>query len=571
MQIEYGKLAVAALLLLSVLSVAAVQTSAQSQTAVTFDSFEDGDLAEWTGDTQNFSVETGTSPAATDGNSKLYVPGQTASISRDIPADSYGELAFASKPENAGADIRINWKQDGTNVIRLRTEDSTVVKYWDGSSWQGADVYDTGWQRIVITKIDYEAGTFGLQMLDASGNVIDSSSGNEFANPGTSFDEVQVESAGYNDGYADNFRGDTARDLFVYDENTAETVTGANITARFYGEDTIVERSDDNGDGVISMSGIPPEQSLVVDVNADGYESRRVIIDSLIEQQSVYLLNESESSVENEFVLSDNTGRFSTENTQLYIKAGIDSNDDGTLEYKTIAGDYFGAGGRFPATLEQGERYRLLIRNDRGDERVLGSYTANSPGVVELTVGSLQFFFGEDTENATYSVNANITGSDEIKFNYSDPSGATSELDVTIHERTNESNVLFTDTANDLGQYGATVDIPQNSTASWVVDYEVTRNGETYRGSIPLGTGKYIPGVPLDDHWKNVFSVAALLVMGGLFSRTNVAAGAITIPAAAGVLWFADWLPGEISALFILVALGYGVMTAFSESEPIGA
>jgi hypothetical protein len=164
----------------------------------------------------------------------------------------------------------------------------------------------------------------------------------------------------------------TPAQLTVYRETANATrITGANITIRFYpvGDDTgqVVTKSAPNG--TVNMTGLPVNQPLVAVANVSGYESRRVFIRSLYEQQRMYLLNSSVDSVETIFKLSDYTGRFAPDNTVLEIRRSVNGS------WQTVSGDYFGASAQYPAVLETGARYRLRLYNpETGATRPLGTY-----------------------------------------------------------------------------------------------------------------------------------------------------------------------------------------------------
>ncbi|WP_254544088.1 hypothetical protein [Halomarina pelagica] len=370
---------------------------------------------------------------------------------------------------------------------------------------------------------------------------------------------------------SDTFSFTAPATLEVRAERSGDLISNATIDVQFFGDETVYTRS--TSDGTVSMTGLPTDERFIVVVESAGWHTRRVIIDSLLDQADVYLLNTSAASVENEFVLEDNTGRYDAENTRLYVKRAVAVTNSSTLGYQTVAGDYFGASGAFPVVLEEDARYRLVIQSEAGDTRVLGTYTANTAGVVPLEVGTLEFTIDETTENATYSYSATYIDDDPetIRVTYVDPKDLTDELTVTVYERNNPSNVLYSTTEQTLGNFSATLPLSASeANTTWMADFEITRGGETKTATVPIGAGKYSPGVPLSPFWKHTISVATLFVVAGLFSRSNAAAGAVILPCLAGVFWFVDWLPAEISALFILIALGLAVIYAHGRSDPIG-
>jgi len=164
----------------------------------------------------------------------------------------------------------------------------------------------------------------------------------------------------------------TPANLTVYRETANATkVLDADITIRFYpvGNDSgqVVTKTTTNG--TVNMTGLPVDQAFVAVANVSGYESRRVFIRSLYEQQRMYLLNSSVDSAETIFEMRDYSGRFAPENTVLEIRRSINGN------WTTISGDYFGASAQYPTTLEIGARYRLRLYNpETGATRSLGTY-----------------------------------------------------------------------------------------------------------------------------------------------------------------------------------------------------
>jgi len=179
------------------------------------------------------------------------------------------------------------------------------------------------------------------------------------------------------DSYGSNTTSATATfstpaQLTVYRESINSTkISNANVRIRFYpvGESTgqVVTRTTTNG--VINLTALPVNQAFVAVANASGYESRRIFIRSLYEQQRMYLLNDSVDSAETIFKMQDYTGRYPPDNTVLEIRRSING------DWQTISGDYFGGSAEYPATLEIGARYRLRLYNpETGDTRPLGTY-----------------------------------------------------------------------------------------------------------------------------------------------------------------------------------------------------
>jgi hypothetical protein len=131
------------------------------------------------------------------------------------------------------------------------------------------------------------------------------------------------------------------------------------------------------------MTGLPIDESFVVVADAEGYLPRRVFVESLYQQQDVYLLPESQVYVEKIYELSDYTGLFPSSETVLKIQRGINGS------WQTVQGDLFGATGGFEAQLRSNTRHRLVLLNTvTGERRILGRVTPISSGAEEIEVHS---------------------------------------------------------------------------------------------------------------------------------------------------------------------------------------
>jgi hypothetical protein len=353
-------------------------------------------------------------------------------------------------------------------------------------------------------------------------------------------------------------------------------VTGTNneITVRFFGSgDRVVQRNTTSGS--ISLGSIPaaPADGYEVVIESDGNFTRRtVVIQSLIQQQEVYLLptaNTSRSQVE--FEIDDRTGDFSDDPT-LVIERPIrkDFDGDGANETRTerVVGKPAGAAGTVTTVLENEVRYQLRLRNDAGNTRVLGGFTPTRAQTVTLEVGELSFDVREG-EDRTFNASARLVENQQgnvtaVRFNYRDPSNSTSKLNVTI--RTLDGRQLGTARALN-GPYGRfslsePVSDPENNT--YVVEFNATVDGQVASGQLRPGVNQLPPGIPLKTGLKNIFAVGLILMVGGLFSAANARVGAVVTPLFAGGLWVVNWLPSGVTVFAIAIALGVGIIVNYS-------
>jgi len=160
--------------------------------------------------------------------------------------------------------------------------------------------------------------------------------------------------------------------------NSSKILDDVTVEVRFYGdesEDEALTVTRETDDGTIDMTGLPVNQPFVVVASADGYYDRRIFIESLYDQQEIYLLNDSAEVVRPTYNLEDYSGYYPGEDSVLVVQRVINGS------YQTIVGDYFGAAGDFQAVLNQDVRHRLIIRNvETGRQRILGTTMATDDG-----------------------------------------------------------------------------------------------------------------------------------------------------------------------------------------------
>jgi hypothetical protein len=337
--------------------------------------------------------------------------------------------------------------------------------------------------------------------------------------------------------------------------NTSQLVNSAEVKIEFFNETQKITKTTNTG--VVSFSGLNEQDNFVVQVNASGYTNRRVLLDDLLQQQAVYLVPESESTVDVRFTLQDNTGRFQAENTDFILRRGLNVSGDTT--YKRVAGDRFGATQTLEFNLKQNARYRLVVRNTRGDTRELGGVTVTRAETIPVQIGALDFSIENES---TYQINTSQptqNGQRDLTFVYQDPASQTTSLDLRIHERGNVSNTLAT--YSKAGTFGTIkiVEPTSDTNTSYVANVTFVRAGEEFTAVVPYGAQQYPLGAGLDQGWQSIISVGLILVVGGLFSAGNLKVGALVVPGMAGVLWFVGWMGSVATAGGIILAFALGI------------
>lgn len=356
--------------------------------------------------------------------------------------------------------------------------------------------------------------------------------------------------------------------LEIRDLKTRELITeGENGTAinaevQFFGSDTVTTRN--TTDGTIDMTGLPADERFVLSIDAgEDYYQRQIIMPSLIEQRTAYLLNATDSETEvvrPRFLLEDPSNQFDPQQSEIVFERPLEVN--GTTEYVAVTGDRIGLNG-FDAILEEGQRYRVTVRDpDSDSERRLGEFTATSSEQVTLTVEDVEFDSVSNVEGIDWAARyvTNENEADEIEFIYRDSAG-TATLEYEIVERGNESNVLATGEAT--GNLTVREPVPPSeSDTVWQVSWTATRNsGETLSGSRFVSSSQLPVGGFLPTEWQTAFSVVTLFVVAGLFGGVNPGVGGIAVASTGGFFFLINWLPGRTTGLMVLLAFFLAVLS----------
>lgn len=377
---------------------------------------------------------------------------------------------------------------------------------------------------------------------------------------------------------SDNYGGTNTTNTYTFDAPSTLTIreemsphskiTGADVTVKFFedveDDPTIIERSDDDGDGEIDLSGLPSGTQFVVSADAPGYHNRTIIVDDIYSQQSVFLLNDSEPSIENQFVVEDRTGNFPTEDTEIVIQKAInrskyDGTNTDTFNWTNIAGDDLGADEAFVTDLREGHRYRIRVQNSEGDMRILGAYTAEVGGTVTLNIGNVVVDPQDSNEPAYEANRLNESGSPvQVKFEYNDSTDNTQDIYLEIYEYNNESNVLLSNTTftGPYGTFSNLEDVPasENET-TWVVEFTAVRDGaDNVSGRLIVGPQRDILG-SLSPWVVTLFFVGIIWTTAGLFSQINGSVGGVVVAAEGAIFWFVGFVPTGLGSGVIVLAL----------------
>lgn len=360
--------------------------------------------------------------------------------------------------------------------------------------------------------------------------------------------------------------------LFIREETEPhELVTGSNATVTFYEVDdedgpTIVQRSDDDDDGEIPMTGLPVTEQFAVRVTAPDHYNRTVLIDDLAQQETVFLLNQTETADTIDFSIEDVTGQFTTEESEIVVQRAINKShyDTGGLTWLAIAGDRTGAANQLSVDLQTGVRYRLRVSDGDGDVRIVGGYTTAGDDAVTLRPAAPGI---NVTDIDTYEWNAthqNTSAGDQIVFEFADPDDATTDMTVQIYEQGNKSNAFTNQTVSGpLGYVKLTQSLTEEQAEkNWVVEWDATRNDGTISDKAFVSQSTIEQITALVPWVRHAIAALVIILVAGLFSVVNAETGAVATTFVGGGFLYVGWLPVEAAgavAVALFVVLGWKV------------
>lgn len=334
-------------------------------------------------------------------------------------------------------------------------------------------------------------------------------------------------------------------------------------TVRFFGEDQIYTRT--TSDGTINMTGLPVDQDFIVEIEPTGnYTSRTVYIQSIYEQRSVYLLNESAyNTIDARFQLEDPTGQYGSD-TVLFIQKPITIN--GTTTWQTIHADEFGTEG-VTATLQEDQRYRTKIQNPAGEVQVIGPYRSDLSETVTIRPGTPTIELGDFQDG--WAANAELDNR-TLEYRYSDPDMSTDSVTVWVHEKGDTSTTLQpNETYFNLGNFSAQSTLTENeSEKTWVVNFVVEREDGTsvYQETVS-NNANLVPD--MSREWRLIPAILFLILLASAASVVNRAAGAVITAMTGGILYWTGWLSGATTAVAVTLAIFIAVIYATYVTESV--
>jgi hypothetical protein len=333
------------------------------------------------------------------------------------------------------------------------------------------------------------------------------------------------------------------------------------VELEFFGNDGTVEQRSTT-DGRIDMTGLPIDERFSVSVQADGYIQRQILIPSLLEQRTAWLLPaDGRETVEPRFFLEDPSQQFDVEESEIVLERPIDIN--GTTQFEPVAGDRIGING-FDTILERDQRYRVIVRDPQtGATRQLGEFTPTQSEQITLQVQDVEFDSEADVGGLEWAAEyqSNDNSADEVRFVFRDTED-TQSLTYEIHERGNKSNVLASGSAT--GNVTIVEPIPPGEESTvWTVSWNATRgDGEQLSATRPVSDDNLPVGPSgLPQQWQIIISMLLLFGVAGLFGAANPGVGGIAVAVVGGFFFLAGWLPDATGGLMVLLALFIAVLS----------
>jgi hypothetical protein len=504
------------------------------------------------------------------GTAELRLHGLSAGTQYALYDASRDEVLGAATADGSGVAQTTVDLPDGTHALQVRTAGSFGGPTVTDPSPTGqittqpdaitANVTAAAWPAEVTFVVD--GTTVDTVTVTESGTVTGDVSSAVDALGAYDYTVTVTDALARSDTATGSF--ETPSELTLREEHAPQNlVTNSSATVRFFTVDgeIAIERSAQS-DGTISLEGLPNSE-FVVFVESPNHYDRTIYIESIFEQNNMFLLNETvfpraqNEAVRSRFIYEDLTGDFPRAETTIQVQRAIDLNGDNRSQFRTVAGDYLGASNEFEGVFERGTRYRvILVNRETGDRYVAGSHIPTEELSQTIRVSGLV----EEAKNETGVVaDTAYTDSGNIELVYRDPANATDELTVTVEPRDGGDPIYTENITGPLGTYGTTVTL--NATQSerdWVVTFDA---GDRHRSAVPVGGGGVAIPFPVPGWILTLLGSMAVTFVGALYGpRTAVLGCWSMVFVAAGLAMF-GW--GAFTGVSVLVAMLIAVAATF--------
>lgn len=433
----------------------------------------------------------------------------------------------------SGSRTDIAASDNGDTLYLAVGQDIVARDVADGSQRWRATIADSSISDVAVD------GTTVVATVD-NGNVVAYNASDQQTilktSDGSNAGAAAVDGSRWYGSYGDRvvaFSPDFSNTLVIRDEqNPTQLVTDTtNITLQAVDGDAVYKTTTSNG--VADLAALDTEP-LIARADPDGWGKRSLIVTDNTGKQTIYVLNNSAATSEVSFELQDQTGRFAAGETTLRIQRAIKR--DGTTTFETVLSDRFGATDRLTVGLATGETYRLIVENDAGETRVLGSYSTSGDAIEPLPIGEI--VLAGNARDAGVAAQASLRNgppgashSQEVRMILIDADRATSEFNLTI---VNESDGVIRNRTTEEGPFGRYAETyplePSefNGSETLYVEFNVTRNGERQLIRRPIGD---VPDIATDwainSRVLELMGFVGLVAVMGLVVIANASLAAI--------------------------------------------
>jgi hypothetical protein len=497
-----------------------------------------------------------------------------------------GSVTVDSFNSSAGGDIWTNTSQFGSNRVDIDRPDGRPVGgrgTVDSLAVRSVDLSDSNDEPDVVATAggDWTLIVEDTGLSQGSGVVV------RDADTGKALDSAPVESNGtvfldelesVNNDRLDVEPGPS--ELRVYNASEPSVLADSvDLQIRIFTTDEVFERTVSNGR--LDLTDIPKDKLIVITVDepdSTKYVYRRTVLENLAQQQEVYLLSSANTNVASVvFELDDRTGRFDAESTRLFVQRPItkDFDGDGSTEtrYQNVVGDTFGGTGEFPTVLQADQRYRLIVDNNQGDRRVLGSYTAQVDDRAIVQIGRVTIDVpdgrGYVADLRDFTQDSDGDGTDEqfVRVVYKDADERTEQLEVEVIELESNTTLASETVTRDLGTYVQTFQVNSSATnTSYKLEWSAQReqddgtaktiSGEKYAGDVPPIAAQW----NIDPRWLELVGYMTVVATAGLLVLVDTALGATAATAMASLLTVIGVIAVPLPALGLAGVISFSAL-----------
>jgi len=456
------------------------------------------------------------------------------------------------------------------NTVRINASDKQAVRVQDGIDDLHLRSIDTSESDVDLIYSASSTTTLRLESQPSVGLVaVDMETGEQLATTSVGDGGVATFDLPSGDYNVDiRTRPSELQVFYETDPDTLINDSSFNLSVRFFSQsdtNTVIERPVTNG--TVSLANIPTDQRFVVTIQSDnnaGLTYRRIIIDSIVKTEQIYLLRDSEPQSQIIFNLDDPTGQFPAEVTQLYVEKPItkDYDLDGEEEtrYQTIAGDTFGATGEFSAILQSSARYRLRVETDAGDQsRILGAYSVSGSTTVPIQIQRIKP--QSDTDSGASVYGGIGPNGDSLTVRYRDPDSRTSEVRYSV--KYPNGSTWISETTRTSTPFSDTYILPAGGNGSdYTVNYEYDRAGETISDSfVASAINEIADRTGIDGGLLSAISIVIILAVIGLVTLVKTELAPFSGTAAASLLTILGFI--SIPSPILGIAGAVSVLTIF--------